>query len=68
MLAIKSGSSTCSAQAATSHTGALAGNDAVNDVFLARHGIWRARDINEFIRATSLYLQNVALATERLWR
>lgn len=58
VVAIKSGSSTRGAQAAASHTGALAGNDAAVDAFLARHGIWRARDINEFIRATSLYLQN----------
>lgn len=58
VVAIKSGSSERGAQAAASHTGALAGNDAAVDAFLARHGIWRARDINEFIRATSLYLQN----------
>lgn len=58
VVAIKSGSSARGAQAAASHTGALAGNDAAVDAFLARHGIWRARDINEFIRATSLYLQN----------
>jgi acyl-CoA synthetase (NDP forming) len=58
LVVIKSGSSERGAQAAASHTGALAGNDAAVDAFLARHGIWRARDINEFIRATPLYLQN----------
>lgn len=58
IVAIKSGSSKRGAAAAASHTGALAGNDAAVDGFFARHGIWRARDINEFIRATPLYLRN----------
>lgn len=57
VVALKSGSSRRGAVAAASHTGALVGNDAAIDAFLARHGIWRARDMNEFIRATPLYLQ-----------
>ncbi|WP_454724862.1 MULTISPECIES: acetate--CoA ligase family protein [Cupriavidus] len=57
VVALKSGSSRRGAVAAASHTGALVGNDAAIDAFLARHGIWRARDMNAFIRATPLYLQ-----------
>jgi acyl-CoA synthetase (NDP forming) len=59
IVAIKSGSSERGAVAAASHTGAIAGNDAAVDAFFFRHGIWRARDINEFIRATPLYLDNL---------
>ena len=57
VVVLKSGSSQRGAVAAASHTGAMVGNDATVDAFLARHGIWRARDMNEFIRATALYLQ-----------
>ncbi|WP_427309297.1 acetate--CoA ligase family protein [Cupriavidus sp. H39] len=54
---LKAGSSERGARAAASHTGALVGNDAAIDAFLARHGIWRARDIGELVRAVPLYLQ-----------
>ncbi|WP_454736169.1 acetate--CoA ligase family protein [Cupriavidus necator] len=57
VVVLKSGSSQRGAVAAASHTGAMVGNDAAIDGFLARHGIWRARDMGEFIRATPLYLQ-----------
>ncbi|MGT2492817.1 CoA-binding protein [Cupriavidus basilensis] len=56
VVVLKSGSSQRGAVAAASHTGAMVGNDATIDAFLARHGIWRARNMNEFIRATPLYL------------
>jgi len=59
IVVIKSGSSERGAVAAASHTGAIAGNDAAVDAFFARNGIWRARDINEFVRATPLYLANL---------
>lgn len=57
IVAIKAGNSQRGARAAASHTGALVGNDAAIDAFLARHGIWRARDIGELVRAVPLYLQ-----------
>ncbi|CAG2139251.1 Trans-feruloyl-CoA synthase FCS1 [Cupriavidus campinensis] len=57
IVAIKAGNSQRGAKAAASHTGALVGNDAAIDAFLARHGIWRARDIGELVRAVPLYLQ-----------
>lgn len=60
IVAIKSGNSRRGAQAAASHTGALVGNDAAIDAFLARHGIWRAGDIGELVRAVPLYLQGHA--------
>jgi acyl-CoA synthetase (NDP forming) len=57
VVVLKSGSSQRGAAAAASHTGAMVGNDAAIDAFLARHGIWRASDMGEFVRATPLYLQ-----------
>lgn len=60
IVAIKAGSSQHGARAAASHTGALVGNDAAIDAFLARHGIWRASDIGELVRAVPLYLQGRA--------
>ncbi|QBY55118.1 acetate--CoA ligase family protein [Cupriavidus oxalaticus] len=60
IVAIKAGNSRRGAQAAASHTGALVGNDAAIDAFLARHGIWRAGDIGELVRAVPLYLQGRA--------
>lgn len=57
IVAIKAGNSQRGATAAASHTGALVGNHAAIDAFLARHGIWRARDIGELVRAVPLYLQ-----------
>lgn len=58
LLVLKGGESRRGAQAAASHTGALAGDDAAVDAFLARHGIYRARDVEDFVRAAALYLDN----------
>ncbi|MBY4947812.1 acetate--CoA ligase family protein [Cupriavidus respiraculi] len=65
IVAIKAGNSARGAQAAASHTGALVGNDAAIDAFLAAHGIWRARDIGELVRAVPLYLQDHAPGSGR---
>ncbi|ULX52107.1 CoA-binding protein [Cupriavidus taiwanensis] len=65
IVAIKAGNSQRGAQAAASHTGALVGNDAAIDAFLARHGIWRAGDIGELVRAVPLYLQGHAAGQGR---
>lgn len=57
VVVLKSGTSRRGARAAASHTGAIAGNEAALDAFLERHGIWRAADMAEFVRAAPLYLQ-----------
>lgn len=66
MVALKSGGSSKGAAAASSHTGAIVGNDAAIDAFFARHGIWRANDINELVRATPLYLVDANVGEGRL--
>ncbi|ARP82965.1 CoA-binding protein [Bordetella genomosp. 8] len=58
IVVLKSGGSTKGASAAASHTGAVVGNEAAIDAFLARSGIWRARDIQDFILAAPLYLSD----------
>lgn len=58
VVVLKSGSSEKGMTAAASHTGAVMGNDAAIDAYLAKSGIWRARDIKDFIRAAPLYLDN----------
>lgn len=66
MVVLKSGDSLKGAVAAASHTGAIVGNDAAIDTFFARHGIWRASDINELVRATPMYLMDVNVGAGRL--
>lgn len=57
IVALKSGRTPAGAQAAESHTGALASEDRVVDAFLADHGIWRVQDMRELVDATELYLK-----------
>ena len=57
IVALKSGRSPAGQQAAQSHTGALANDDAVVDAFLADHGIWRVQDMQELVAASELYLK-----------
>ncbi len=45
---VKVGRSAIGAEAAASHTAALAGNDAVYDAVFREYGVYRAGDINEF--------------------
>jgi len=60
ILAIKSGRTTEGAQAASSHTGALAGSDAAYDAFFAQARILRVDTINElFAKAAALAYQPV---------
>ena len=49
VIAIKVGTSAAGQAAAASHTGAMAGSDAVFDALLARHGAVRVRSIDELI-------------------
>lgn len=56
VVALIGGRSTAGQRAANSHTGALASEDRVLEAFLERAGIWRAKDTNELLSATELYL------------
>ncbi len=57
IIALKSGRSVAGQEAARSHTGALANEDRVVDAFLEQHGIWRAKDVNEWMGSAELYLK-----------
>ena len=57
VVAIKAGSSSAGAAAAASHTGALAGNDALYDACLAQHGALRVASLTEMMDAARLLLQ-----------
>ncbi len=57
IIALKSGRTMAGQEAARSHTGALANEDRVVDAFLEQHGIWRAKDVNEWVASAELYLK-----------
>ena len=57
IIALKSGRTPAGQATATSHTGALANEDSVVDAFLEQHGIWRAKDSVDLVRAAELYLK-----------
>ncbi|ARJ07680.1 pimeloyl-CoA synthetase [Cnuibacter physcomitrellae] len=57
VVALKGGRSEAGQKAAASHTGALATEEAVVDVFLEKHGIWRARSTGDLVAAAPLYLR-----------
>jgi acyl-CoA synthetase (NDP forming) len=57
VVALKAGRTTAGQAAARSHTGALATEDRIVDAVLERQGIWRARDLDDLMRATSLHLR-----------
>ncbi|CAM4019689.1 ATP-grasp domain-containing protein [Bordetella tumbae] len=48
VIVVKVGRTALGAQAAASHTAALAGDDAVYQALFRQHGAWRARSIEEF--------------------
>ncbi len=56
VVAIKAGSSNAGAAAAASHTGALAGDDALYDACLSQHGAIRVHSLTEMIDAARLLL------------
>jgi acetate---CoA ligase (ADP-forming) len=58
VVALKAGHTAAGQIAARSHTGAVASEDRVVDAFLEREGIWRARDVDDLVRATSLHLRH----------
>jgi acetyl coenzyme A synthetase (ADP forming)-like protein len=47
IVAIKSGRTSAGAQAASSHTGSIAGSDTVYDALFSQYGIYRTRSMNE---------------------
>jgi len=66
IVALKAGRTARGQQAARSHTGAAAIDDAEVDRFLAEHGIWRAADPQELVSAAELYLTGVRPKGARL--
>ena len=66
VIAIKSGRSNAGAQAAASHTGALAGDDALYDACLRQYGALRVNSLSEMIDAARLYLFKSVPQGERL--
>ncbi|MGB3291206.1 MAG: acetate--CoA ligase family protein [Burkholderiaceae bacterium] len=56
IILLKGGSSRKGAAAASSHTGALVGQDVALDAFLEKNGIWRAQDVHGLVNAAALYL------------
>jgi acyl-CoA synthetase (NDP forming) len=66
VIAIKAGSSSAGAAAAASHTGALAGDDALYDVCLHQHGALRVRSLTEMMDTARLLLHNAAPLGPRL--
>ncbi len=66
VIALKSGRTAAGQEAAKSHTGALANEDRTVDAFLAKHGIWRARDTAELVASAEMYLKGWKPKGQRL--
>lgn len=66
VIAIKAGSSQAGAAAAASHTGALAGDDALYDACLRQHGALRVRSLTEMMDLARLLLHKAVPAGPRL--
>ena len=66
VIAIKSGRSQAGARAAASHTGALAGDDALYDACLRQGGALRVNSLSEMIGIARMYLRQVAPKGTRL--
>ncbi len=58
VIAIKSGSSDAGARAAASHTGALAGSDALYDAIFTMSGILRCKSVNELFDYAQAFAAN----------
>jgi len=66
VLVIKSGRSEAAAKAAASHTGALAGSDAVYDAAFRRAGMLRVDDLAELFDATETLASGLKIKGDRL--
>lgn len=60
ILAVKAGRTSAGQATASSHTGALAAEDALTDAFLRQHGILRLADFRELIDYAPLFLSQPA--------
>ncbi|MBW1636570.1 MAG: acetate--CoA ligase family protein [Deltaproteobacteria bacterium] len=66
VLAIKSGTSDAGAAAAASHTGSLAGSDAIYDAIFAQAGIIRCQTVNELFDYAQVFAAQKALRGDRI--
>lgn len=66
VIALKVGRHVAAAQAAATHTGALAGADDVYDAAFRRAGLVRVLDLNEMIAAARMLARHHSVAGERL--
>jgi acyl-CoA synthetase (NDP forming) len=66
VVVLKSGRSPQGQMAAHSHTGALANEDRLVSAFFEQCGFWRARDADELVRASELYLRRARPRGRRL--
>jgi len=66
VLAIKSGTSDAGALAAASHTGSLAGPDAIYDAILAQAGIIRCKTVNELFDYAQVFASKKALRGDKI--
>ena len=66
IVALKAGRTASGQKAASTHTGALASEDRVVDAFFERHGIWRAADPHDLVRAAELYVSGCRPRGKRL--
>ncbi|WP_081812143.1 acetate--CoA ligase family protein [Hyphomonas chukchiensis] len=66
VIMLKVGRSVAGARAAASHTGALAGEDAVYDAVLRQFGVWRAESVEEMLDVAYACLGNRFPASRRI--
>jgi acetyltransferase len=66
VIAIKAGRHAAAAKAASSHTGAMAGVDAIYDAAFLRTGILRVRDLDEVFDAVETLARPLRLSSDRL--
>ncbi|MBN2884875.1 acetate--CoA ligase family protein [Patescibacteria group bacterium] len=63
---LKSGRTKIGASASASHTGAMAGNDAIYDAFFAKYGVIRAYSVNEFFSYLQIFNSNDNLPAKNI--
>jgi acetyltransferase len=66
IVVLKAGKTERSQKAIASHTGALAGSDAIMDVAFAKAGILRARDLEEFFNLIGFISHNKVIACNKI--
>lgn len=66
IIAVKAGRSEVGSRAAASHTGALASEDRTVAAFFEHHGITRARDPQELVRFSELFIRHGSVAGPRV--